>query len=57
MAANDTPWWLRPAGPGAYFRSVPMGRLSIVITAVFFLFSVIGFYVDLLYKGVRPCLR
>ena len=54
MAANDTPWWLRPAAPSAYFRSVPIGRLSLVITAVFFVFSVIGFYVDLLYKGALP---
>ncbi len=54
MAANDKPWWLRPVAPQAYFRSLPIGRLSVLITAVFFLFSVIGFYVDLLYKGALP---
>ena len=54
MAASDTPWWLRPAAPSAYFRSVPFGRLSLVIAAVFFLFSVIGFYIDLMSKGALP---
>src|SRR5271156_427300 len=35
-------------------RSVPMKRLWVLIAAVFLLFSVFGFYVDLMYRGVLP---
>jgi serine phosphatase RsbU (regulator of sigma subunit) len=54
MAGNDKPWILRDATPWTHFRSVPIKRLWILISAVFLLFSVTGFYVDLLYKGVLP---
>jgi hypothetical protein len=54
MAGNDKPWILRGATLWAHFRSVPIKRLWILISAVFLLFSVTGFYVDLLYKGVLP---
>ena len=54
MAGNDKPWILRGATLWAHFRSVPIKRLWILIAAVFLLFSVTGFYVDLLYKGVLP---
>ena len=37
-----------------HFRSVPIKRLWVLIAAVFLLFSVCGFYVDLLYRGVLP---
>src|SRR5271156_3702018 len=35
-------------------RSVPMKRLWVLIAAVFLLFSAVGFYVDLMYRGVLP---
>src|SRR5271169_6727281 len=54
MAGNDKPWILRSASLWTHFRSVPIKRLSILISAAFLLFSVTGFYVDLLYKGVLP---
>src|ERR1700729_1963768 len=37
-----------------HFRSVPIKRLWVLIAAVFLLFSVFGFYVDLMYGGVLP---
>jgi hypothetical protein len=37
-----------------HFRSVPMKRLWVLIAADFLLFSAVGFYVDLMYKGVLP---
>lgn len=54
MAGNDKPWILRGATPWSHFRSVPIKRLWILVAAAFLLFSVTGFYVDLLYKGVLP---
>jgi serine phosphatase RsbU (regulator of sigma subunit) len=54
MAGNDKPWILRSATLWTPFRSVPIKRLWILILAAFLLFSVTGFYVDLLYKGVLP---
>jgi hypothetical protein len=37
-----------------HFRSVPMKRLWVLIAADFLLFSVVGFYVDLMYRGMLP---
>src|ERR1700729_3796512 len=37
-----------------HFRSVPIKRLWVLIAAVFLLFSVFGFYGDLMYGGVLP---
>src|SRR3984885_15534151 len=37
-----------------HFRTVPIKRLWVLIAAVFLLFSVFGFYVDLMYRGVLP---
>ena len=54
MAGKDKPWILRGATLWTHFRSVPIKRLWIQISAVFLLFSVTGFYVDLPYKGVLP---
>ena len=55
MAENQTPWYLmRVPKRWAHFRSVPMKRLWILMVAVFLLFSVSGFYVDLMHKGTLP---
>src|ERR1700733_15507245 len=37
-----------------HFRTVPIKRLWVLIAAVFLLFSVFGFYVDLMYGGMLP---
>jgi Stage II sporulation protein E (SpoIIE) len=47
MAENDKPWYLRTSTRWTHFRSVPFKRLWVLMTAVFVLFSVIGFYADL----------
>jgi hypothetical protein len=47
MAQNDKPWYLRTSTRWTHFRSVPFKRLWVLMTAVFVLFSVIGFYADL----------
>jgi hypothetical protein len=55
MANKSTPWLLQPSTRWVHFRSVPFRRLWILLVAVFLLFSVIGFYVDLLEtKGTLP---
>ncbi len=55
MAENQTRWYLkRMPKRWAHFRSVPMKRLWILMVAVFLLFSVFGFYFDLMYKGTLP---
>jgi hypothetical protein len=47
-------WYRRIATRRIHFRSVPIKRLWVLIAAVFLLFSVYGFYVDLMYRGVLP---
>ena len=47
MAQQDKPWILRDSTRWRHFRGVPFRRLWVLMTAVFLLFSVIGFYVDL----------
>ena len=47
-------WYRRTATRWIHFRSVPIKRLWVLIAAVFLLFSVFGFYVDLMYRGVLP---
>jgi len=47
MAENDKPWLLRPSTRWRHFRAVPLNRLWVLLVAVFLLFSVIGYYVDL----------
>ena len=48
-------WYRRASTRWIHFRSVPMKRLWVLIAADFLLFSAIGFYVDLMYRGVLPC--
>src|ERR1700735_716734 len=47
-------WYQRTLTRWIHFRSVPMKRLWVLITADFLLFSVVGFYVDLMYRGMLP---
>ena len=50
--ANE--WYRRTLTRWIQFRSVPMKRLWVLIAADFLLFSVVGFYVDLMYGGALP---
>jgi hypothetical protein len=59
MAENE--WYRRTSGwyrqtsiRWVHYRSVPIKRLWVLIAAVFLLFSVFGFYFDLMYGGVLP---
>jgi Stage II sporulation protein E (SpoIIE) len=47
MTDQNKPWILRDSTRWKHFRSVPLRRLWVLLAAVFLLFSVIGFYVDL----------
>ena len=47
-------WYRRTATRWIAYRSVPLKRLWVLIAAVFLLFSVFGFYFDLMYRGVLP---
>ena len=47
-------WYRRTSTRWIHYRSVPIQRLWVLIAAVFLLFSVFGFYVDLMYRGVLP---
>ena len=51
---RQTSEWYRRTTTRIHFRSVPMKRLWVLIAADFFLFSAVGFYVDLMYGGVLP---
>jgi hypothetical protein len=54
MAEKDKPWLLRASTRWAHFRTVPLKNLWVLMTAAFLLFSVIGFYIDLMSKGQLP---
>jgi hypothetical protein len=47
-------WYRRTSTRWVHFRSVPIKRLWVLIAAVFLLFSVYGFYFDLMNGGVLP---
>jgi hypothetical protein len=47
MAEEGKLWFLRSSTRWVHFRTVPFERLWVLMTAVFLLFSVIGFYIDL----------
>ena len=54
MAEAQKPWYLRTSKRWQQFQDVPWKRLWLFAAAVFFLFSVIGFYNDLLRLGTIP---
>jgi len=45
------PWYRRASTRWIHFRSVPMRRLWVLLVAVFLLFSIIGYHVDLDLQG------
>lgn len=54
MAANNRPWYWRPVSRWATLRAVPFGRLWILLLAAFLLFSIPGFYSDIMSHGIFP---
>jgi serine phosphatase RsbU (regulator of sigma subunit) len=50
----QTPWYLHRTGHWTHFRVLSMKRLSWLMLAVFLLFSIIGFHIDLLSNGAIP---
>lgn len=54
MASNKKPWYLRPITRWAALRSIPLSRLGVLMLAAFLLFSIPGFYSDIMNHGVYP---
>ncbi len=54
MAATPTPWYKRRIPRSAHLASIPLSRLWMLLIAAFLLFSIFGFYTDLLNHGTLP---
>jgi serine phosphatase RsbU (regulator of sigma subunit) len=54
MASNTRPWYWRPIARWAALRAVPFSRLWILLLAAFLLFSIPGFYSDVMTHGIFP---
>jgi hypothetical protein len=54
MKLNHKAWYLAMPKRWVHLRYVPLKRLWVMIVAVFLLFTVIGFYYDLIAKGEIP---
>jgi serine phosphatase RsbU (regulator of sigma subunit) len=54
MASNTVPWYRRPVSRWTTLRAVPASRLWILLLAAFLLFSIPGFYSDIMSRGVYP---
>ncbi len=54
MAVTKRPWYLQTLEPFERMRAVPWKRLWLLTTAVFLLFTVFGFFDDLMAQGTRP---
>ena len=54
MASNNRPWYWRPVSRWATLRAVPYSRLWILLLAAFLLFSIPGFYSDIMSRGIFP---
>ena len=54
MASNTRPWYLRPIARWAPLRAVPLSRLWMLLLAAFLLFSIPGFYSDIMNHGMFP---
>jgi len=54
MAEAKKPWYARSSRKWQHFQNVPWNRLWLFAVAVFLLFSVIGFYSDLMNNGRVP---
>ena len=54
MASDNRPWYLRRLARWNALRSVPLSRLWVLLLAAFLLFSIPGFYSDIMSHGVYP---
>src|SRR5215475_6815097 len=54
MDLNNRPWYWRPFSRWAILRAIPSSRLWVLLLAAFLLFSVPGFYSDIMNHGVFP---
>jgi serine phosphatase RsbU (regulator of sigma subunit) len=54
VASHNKPWYLRPAARWATLRAVPFSRLWTLLLAAFLLFSITGFYADIMSHGIYP---
>src|SRR5215469_14030836 len=54
MASNNRPWYWRPVTRWATLRSIPLSRLWVLLLAAFLLFSIPGFYSDIMSHGTLP---
>ncbi|HEV2579026.1 MAG TPA: SpoIIE family protein phosphatase [Acidobacteriaceae bacterium] len=54
MASQSRPWYLRRISRWAHFSAMPLSRLWMVLLAAALLFSIFGFYIDLINHGVLP---
>ncbi|WP_446743695.1 PP2C family protein-serine/threonine phosphatase [Silvibacterium acidisoli] len=53
-SSSQKPWYLTPSKRWTHFRMVPMRQLRSLLIAVFCLFSILGFYSDLMSDGTVP---
>src|SRR5215469_12406445 len=54
MASNNRPWYWRPGNRWSALRTVPLSRLWVLLLAAFLLFSIPGFYSDIMNHGIFP---
>lgn len=54
MATHATPWYRRRIERWSHLRSIPLSRLWMLLLAAFLLFSIFGFYADLMSHGTLP---
>ena len=54
MASHGIPWYQRRVGRWVQLRAIPLSRLWALLLAAALLFSVIGFYIDLMNHGTLP---
>jgi serine phosphatase RsbU (regulator of sigma subunit) len=54
MASHGIPWYQRRVGRWVQLRAIPLSRLWMLLLAAALLFSVIGFYIDLMNHGTFP---
>src|SRR5215472_2636849 len=54
MASNNRPWYWRPGNRWSALRTVPLSRLWVLLLAAFLLFSIPGFYSDIMSHGIFP---
>jgi len=54
MASNNKPWYLRSVTRWQALQTIPMSRLWVLLLAAFLLFSIPGFYSDIMNHGIYP---